>query len=228
MDTLSASTYAKPRRLTSMFELFDSCQQAVIEIDSDSSVIRYNRTAETLFALRIGLSISYRNRLRAARPPETKWLRNLISSACDNGCPSKRPLVTVPINQQNLMMSLVPFCINCREMLGGNCDYHVVLLPVRSQENVTVPEAIIGDTYSLTIAETRVAKQILMGNSPSEIASINNVSINTVRSQLRSIYKKTNTKGQYDLAGRILIDCISPMILWRGNSPIPGTMLQGI
>jgi DNA-binding CsgD family transcriptional regulator len=53
--------------------------------------------------------------------------------------------------------------------------------------------------YQLTAAENRVLTQLLQQRSPQGIAESLHVSINTVRTQLRALFAKTQTKNQREL-----------------------------
>jgi DNA-binding CsgD family transcriptional regulator len=55
------------------------------------------------------------------------------------------------------------------------------------------------DFYSLTAAQAKVASAIYTGQSISEAAKKLNISINTVRTHMRSIYAKTGVKTQTEL-----------------------------
>jgi DNA-binding CsgD family transcriptional regulator len=53
--------------------------------------------------------------------------------------------------------------------------------------------------FGLTVAETRLALQIARGNTPSEIARTRRLSRTTIRSQLASVFAKTQTGRQAEL-----------------------------
>lgn len=53
--------------------------------------------------------------------------------------------------------------------------------------------------FGLTMAETRLALQLARGDSPAAVARSRNLSRTTVRSQLASIFSKTQTRRQADL-----------------------------
>lgn len=55
--------------------------------------------------------------------------------------------------------------------------------------------------FDLTAAEARIARHLLEGSTASDIAANDEVSINTVRSQIRSILVKTGVSRQTDLIG---------------------------
>ncbi|MGB7301354.1 MAG: helix-turn-helix transcriptional regulator [Burkholderiaceae bacterium] len=59
--------------------------------------------------------------------------------------------------------------------------------------------ALLREAFSLTRAEAAVAAMIAGGNTPAEIASHRNVSVETIRAQLRVLYSKTRTNRQAEL-----------------------------
>lgn len=60
---------------------------------------------------------------------------------------------------------------------------------------------IVGEAFDFTPAEAHVAVRLANGLAPDRIAEIGHVSISTVRSQIKSIYAKTNTNRQGELVG---------------------------
>jgi len=57
----------------------------------------------------------------------------------------------------------------------------------------------LGDFYDLTNAQARVVIALMQGKSSAEAAAHLNVSLNTVRSHLRAVYKKLGTDNKADL-----------------------------
>ena len=55
--------------------------------------------------------------------------------------------------------------------------------------------------YALTPAETELAKQLMTGASPAQIADERGVSVHTVREQLKNLQAKTTTRRQSELVG---------------------------
>ena len=60
------------------------------------------------------------------------------------------------------------------------------------------------DIYGLTQAESKVAISIANGVNPDQIASINNVAISTIRSQLKAVFQKVGVKSQIELVKVLL------------------------
>lgn len=68
------------------------------------------------------------------------------------------------------------------------------------------------DVYKLTKAELRVANALVEGMTPNEIAKTYHVSHNTVRAQLKSIFKKTNTQRQSQLVKLLIsLEQVTPI-----------------
>lgn len=57
--------------------------------------------------------------------------------------------------------------------------------------------------YGLTAAELRVARRLIEGLTPAEIAAVDGVSPLTVRSQLKSIFAKTDTRRQAEVVRKL-------------------------
>lgn len=74
----------------------------------------------------------------------------------------------------------------------------VVLLGGRSRAELLV------ELFSCTPAEVRLANLIARGFSPEDCAARLAVSINTVRSQLRALFRKTDTERQGELVGLLV------------------------
>jgi DNA-binding CsgD family transcriptional regulator len=74
----------------------------------------------------------------------------------------------------------------------------VVITP--SARSANIDEGILVGLFDLTHAEAAVAGEIARGRSVESIASARNVSVGTIRVQLHSVFQKTGTKRQQELA----------------------------
>lgn len=75
----------------------------------------------------------------------------------------------------------------------------LALVLVTDGGKVLSPLALIGNLYGLSPAELRLASALLAGRSPEEYAQEVGVTMNTVRSQLKSMFSKTGTHRQSEL-----------------------------
>lgn len=69
---------------------------------------------------------------------------------------------------------------------------------------VQVCQGVLSELLGLTNAETRIAVAIARGMSPAEMARSYNLSVHTVRSQLKSVFRKTGTSSQSQLSQLVL------------------------
>ncbi|MBA56488.1 MAG: hypothetical protein CMK89_18715 [Pseudomonadales bacterium] len=65
---------------------------------------------------------------------------------------------------------------------------------------------ILAALYQLSSAEIGVCQWVLAGKEPGDIATLQSRSINTIKSQLRSIYRKTATQNTAQLARRLFFN----------------------
>ena len=104
----------------------------------------------------------------------------------------------------------------------NGAPFHVQISPLRSSvlgtpQSVTAiafihdpaqkkcsPADTLKIVYGLTPAESRIADLISKGYAPREIANRLGVTFNTVRSQLKTVYAKTNVKRQSELVRLLL------------------------
>ncbi len=66
-----------------------------------------------------------------------------------------------------------------------------------------VGRELLGELFGLTLAESRLVRALLQGVSPSQYALRQDLSQNTVRNQLKSIFEKTDVRRQSDLVNLI-------------------------
>ena len=75
----------------------------------------------------------------------------------------------------------------------------VLVLATEPDRAVNFPDTVLRQLYGLTMAETEIANGLLTGFPPEAIAGLRGVSVGTVRSQIKSLLLKTETRRQTDL-----------------------------
>ncbi len=88
--------------------------------------------------------------------------------------------------------------------LSGMPHADAVLFLVRPDEEAPTNAALFQMTFELTAAETRLAERIVGGKSLAEIGEELKVSRETLKSQLHSLFIKTDTRRQGQLIARLL------------------------
>jgi DNA-binding CsgD family transcriptional regulator len=182
----------------------DHLNVGIVFVDSKAVVVLFNRKAEEMLRRNDGLLLAH-NRLHASSHRETSGLETMIAEAVQtgkaNGLSARgttlvsrktgRPLsvTAVPLPQVGLGLGQKPFAI---------------LFISDPDQKVEVPVEFLRRCYGLSVAETRLATALVEGRSLKEAADSCGVTYNTVKSQLRVIFMKTDVQRQAELVRIIL------------------------
>lgn len=182
------------------------CPFGFLAMDRSGKVLLLNQRAQRILDLNDGLSLSRRG-LIARRQEETYRLRGLIrgaiATASGKGLASGGAmLISRPSLRRSFQVLVTPL------PQGGSCLYpqqSAAGVFVTDPESSGAPAAqMLGRLFGLTPAEARLAALLMQGKSLDEAAESFNLSRNTLRSQLRSIFDKTGTKRQGELVRLLL------------------------
>jgi DNA-binding CsgD family transcriptional regulator len=167
-------------------------------------VVLMNRSASALIAERDGL-LGSREGLRAERPAESALLEDTIRHAASalRG-KSLSAGGTVMVSRRTLPPLKVQISPICNSGIVASGPITAVAFITDSTQTVRPTQEPLSALYGLTPAECRVAMLLLDGQPPKGIAGTIGVTIDTVRSQIRSIFGKTGVNRQSDLI-RLLI-----------------------
>ncbi|MBV8166060.1 MAG: hypothetical protein JO021_04655 [Alphaproteobacteria bacterium] len=163
-------------------------------VDVDGCVVYANPAAET--ALRASTVIAQQHgRLIAQQPVDTERMQALIERAARHQAGGETRLgaaiVTVtPGGRAMTLHSLAPTA--------------VALVMLHDPRGAAPPAARLQSVFGLTAAETALAQGLIAGQRLAEIAVARGVSVETVRTQLRALFRKTGTTRQPDLV-RVLL-----------------------
>lgn len=99
------------------------------------------------------------------------------------------------------ILHLLPMSGQARDLFSG-AGWLIVAPPVNP---VTAPApGLLEGLFDLTPAEARLARALMDGNTLVEIARANKLSHETLRSQLKSVFRKTSVSKQVDLVKLVL------------------------
>lgn len=170
----------------------DRIGEAFLVVDAEGRVLFANRAAEEILAERDGLSWDKKT-LCGARADVTAALRRIARSA-DGVLLLPRPsgreallVVAAPIPQRQTAAWIAD---------GRAAGVLFIRDPGRRRQ---ASEDLLARAYGLTPAEARLAAALSRGMRLEEFAAEQDVSLNTVRSQLRAVFDKTGTHRQADL-----------------------------
>jgi len=173
----------------------------VIALRADGKVLFANNAAMRISAANDGLTLTSHG-LRAARTPDDDKLQQLIARGLQT-VPGPRTaggegeLIGRPSGSKPYAVSVFPW-----DSPQSICfdKYSKVLVLIRDSSAIpSHSEAQIAKLIGLTPAEARLARQLLDGATLQTGAKNIGIAANTARTQLRSIFRKTDTRRQADL-----------------------------
>lgn len=100
--------------------------------------------------------------------------------------------------QQNKKLFVFPLQTNLKLT-----NEQLAIIIIYETEKLSGLFQVIGDIYGLSPTELRIVSSLLENKSLENYANLANVSMNTVKSQLKSIFDKTNTHKQSELVSLI-------------------------
>ena len=182
----------------------DMLPTGVIFFNTQGEIAYTNRAASTIVSRRNGL-LTTRKRLSAESPTESALLLSTILEAVSrsNGLGVPRQ-VSIQVSRRDppaLQISISP--IRDRAIDASNSVAAVAFITDPSVRHRPAQDILRG-RFGLTPAECRVAVLLGDGRSPRQISEMVGVSFNTVRSQMKSIFLKTNVKRQGELIRLLL------------------------
>ncbi|MFM9835856.1 MAG: helix-turn-helix transcriptional regulator, partial [Methylophilaceae bacterium] len=117
----------------------------------------------------------------------------------------KHETIVIRCKSCELQIQIAPF-ININEQDPTNVERRRgAILILHESGRIALPsQAQLKSLYGLTQAEARLALKLCEGSTPSECAKNMGVSISTIRSQLRALMEKTNSRRQAELLTKLL------------------------
>jgi DNA-binding CsgD family transcriptional regulator len=179
-----------------MLDTFDWLGYGAVLIDRDGQVVDINKQAEN----HLGTSIEVvRGQLTARDRRAKEGLQDLVASFTGDrgklgGAPSA-VLLPQP-NGRPVVAYMAPASSALRESVPGLGGIILLLDPNNSREP---SESLLQEVFGFTRAEVRLALGLVKHHDLRSVAEVHNVSVGTLRVQLKSIFAKTNTKRQGQL-----------------------------
>ncbi len=161
-------------------------------VDRFERVICMNAAART--ALGDGLLIS-QSRLRAAARAADARLQALIRQVTARGTDQVLDAVAVPRADGR---PIIVQATSLPDKSFGDANALVTLNPLEKPSDLAVQR--LAQAFGLTTAECNLARRLARGEGLPEAARLSGVSLNTVRTHMKSIFAKTDTHSQSEVA----------------------------
>lgn len=204
-------TLGLQNRLSASVEALECLRIGVVLVNGQGRVLLANRTARALANQNDGFALSH-DGLALARSNEAGDLRRLIQGASTTstgkGFNSGGVLcVSRPSLKRPYSILVAPHAKN-HGPLSSLQPTAIIFISDPEQEEIP-DELVLSKLFGFTPAEAKLAALLAQGRSLKEAADTSGVARSTVRSQLKKLFEKTNTRRQGELI-RLLMN--SPII----------------
>ncbi len=192
-----------------MQERFDQLSTGVVLLDHEGRVVFSNAWARRLFREPGGISCES-GRLLVSAPEQNRKLEHLIEH-CIRTAHMKGVIndgyLSVSRGAENkppLAVSVSSYVGNLDNMTILARQSCVMLLLFDVERRRSARRYVLEELYNLTETEALLATSLASGKTIKELAETNSVSRETLRSQLKRVFHKTNTNRQSDLVKLVL------------------------
>ncbi|MAA74821.1 MAG: hypothetical protein CMN28_08950 [Salinisphaeraceae bacterium] len=164
-------------------------------VDAKGIILAASRGAQLLVDREKSFAAD-KNRLAMTAAVKQQSLTRLIEKAIDGKAPDPRSSTLVLKVERSgnaplaLLVSAIP----------GFSSPPVAVYLHEPSFTARISEPVLCELYDLTPAEARVARMMVNGGAPREIAEQSNTSVHTVRNQIKSVFSKTGAARQAELA----------------------------
>jgi DNA-binding CsgD family transcriptional regulator len=200
--TLRLNTFAA--HANAFEEAWDRLAFGLFVLDDNGRILWANRAGERTLSKQEGLSGHEGSLLSATNGANAK-LRQLIGEAArtangDGLCHGGAVLIPRRPPAQPLALVVSPLRTESASRIAPGCAAPAVLVFVNDADlNPKIPGALLQQLYRLTGREAKLAILLLDGLDVREVGERMGVSIHTVRTHLRHLFDKTNTRRQAEL-----------------------------
>ena len=180
--------------------LLDGLPTCVIATDPAGGVVRLNQAAIAMLHDGSVLRV-VSGRLIASMPAQTKTLHQLIrqvTAAVDPNAPNAS--CTIVEDRFGSRYGVMITRLRDHPMEMANTSDPIALITVNSLEQQAGSDRTLIRIFGLTPTEAKLASDVAAGRRLDTLAKERGVRMSTLRTQMRSIYSKTRTSRQAELA----------------------------
>lgn len=181
-------------RSNTLAQGLDLLSVAVIIVDANKRIRFASKKAESFLSGKIGL-VSRKSKLIAVDPGTDDKLTRAIRMATSVEAGGSMNLITKE-GGFSISLKIMPAPREAFQFLEQGRFAAIFLA---SESDHLDPSLVLRETFKLTPAELRLVEGLLAGCTLRSYAEQNNKSIDTAKSQLKSIFSKTDTNSQSEL-----------------------------
>lgn len=186
---------------------FDAVERtgiATLVVGRDGQIIHANREAEALLHAADAIRAIGR-RLATAQRSVSERLASLIREAVDMAAQrggTAGGAIAIPRDDRLPVTVLVAPFRPAQNGLGASAP--AAILFIRDPEQPPLPSLTLKEIFGFTPAEAAIASALADGKTVEDIATSYGVSLNTVRTHLKTVFAKTGTNRQVQLVALLL------------------------
>jgi DNA-binding CsgD family transcriptional regulator len=194
--------FAELRRREAVNSLsFTPFAPALAYFRRDGTLLEANRAAESVFAQRDGLAL-LEGRLTASVPRDNEFLQRVLQMGDSPPFRIERP-------SGKLAYIAVPVALRSDALDPPDARRpHLALFLHDPEANAEPKLDVLARIYRLTPSETRMVQALVLYGSAKSIFRNTALNRNTVRSQLKSVLRKTGTNAQAELMRLVLTSAV--------------------
>jgi DNA-binding CsgD family transcriptional regulator len=200
--TLGRTLDALKSKFNASLSVLDALGIGVFLVSAKGEIMQHNQEAKVILAQNDGLRMTLSKRLYLTESEDSAELDRMITDAkrlLDGEVTSTNGLLNVsrPSGAFDFLLSVHALTDSQAELENGlKCAFVTVIDPAR--KDVLTADGIEA-LCDLTFSETEVVKLVIQGLRPAEVAARRSVSVNTVKTQIKSILHKTRCSNQSDI-----------------------------
>jgi DNA-binding CsgD family transcriptional regulator len=181
----------------------DKLHFGIVFVNSAQSVLIMNERAQQCIRLADGLRLRG-NKLSLTAPSESSRFESVLAAATKTGSAGGFSAGGTMLATRRRGR---PLCITVAPLRSSGLatDAAAVVFIADPDGNIELPADLLRRSYKLTQAESRLTLLLVEGHSVKDAASVLQVSLNTAKTQLKSIFVKTQVRRQAELV-KLLIN----------------------
>jgi DNA-binding CsgD family transcriptional regulator len=183
-------------------ETLDHIETAVYLVGANAEIVFLNKAAEQQLATST-LVEKTGNKLRATAPGADHTLRDILVSAEKGDQSLGARGIAIPLtngsSQERWFAHVLPLTSSRRQQIGNSYSAVAAVFIRKNAPNALSPLEGIAKLYKLRASEIRVLDALLKVSGVKAIAQSLGLSQTTVKTHLRQLFRKTNTRRQSDL-----------------------------
>jgi len=202
----SSDEFADDKKMDFGAAALNRLPMGVVIAEKTAQVLFMNNAASDIFALSDGVDVGPTGVFRTAKVAETKHLHAMVADAAiDLGDGEEREGGAMTVSRPSYKRSFTLLVVPLPDADDVSSDEGNVAIFINDPEMHNEPPTnVLARLYGLTDAEARLLQSLIVGKKLETVAEEAGVSMNTIRSHLKQVFRKTGTNRQPELVSLVM------------------------